>query len=574
MLNPDMIRIITRKQSIIAVSAIIIIAVTVVLTRLLLTTEHSAGMSGSAPSLVEQLAVADSLAQSGDSDRATAIYRSISTSWVTLSPHDTINARAAMTSSLVLAQIYFNHYNDYGAVLESLTVARRIATAYGLPEDGLNFLMGTLFFTVAEQNGADAYFDKGTGYFIRVINSPTAIDSQLRHDAASNLILYAHKGNVAEQSKSTLDRYFESASEDGSDQAFSLNVMLDSLMRSIAAGNHAEAMTIIGQMKSRENLPRERVLPFIYFISGEIAVQSGDYDDALRYFKLSESLINPEYGRDMELQVYESLADVYSHLGDRLRMGEYADTANRMRRSITSFSQISSLKNAEIKEEIDSIHASLQQERERSRTLRRWTITGLIFGILTALIIAMLLFFLRRIREKNRTLYLRYVDLLRLRVHRPSYDKHSDEASDAESPVYADDSDGQCDDNAASAENIGLIEHILDTADELYSPNFSAAVMSVMTGVKPRTLSAIIADHYKTSFRHLINSRRIRTVCMRLETESVYDNLTVDAIAESVGIKSRTTFTTAFKKETGMTPAQYIRFVHERKTGMDADLSL
>ena len=41
--------------------------------------------------------------------------------------------------------------------------------------------------------------------------------------------------------------------------------------------------------------------------------------------------------------------------------------------------------------------------------------------------------------------------------------------------------------------------------------------------------------------------------------------LTIEAIANEVGFKSRTTFTTAFKHFTGLTPTDYIRMSKEDK---------
>ena len=42
-----------------------------------------------------------------------------------------------------------------------------------------------------------------------------------------------------------------------------------------------------------------------------------------------------------------------------------------------------------------------------------------------------------------------------------------------------------------------------------------------------------------------------------------YGNYTIEAISESVGFKSRSTFVTSFKRITGLTPSQYQRMARE-----------
>ena len=47
---------------------------------------------------------------------------------------------------------------------------------------------------------------------------------------------------------------------------------------------------------------------------------------------------------------------------------------------------------------------------------------------------------------------------------------------------------------------------------------------------------------------------------MRLENPEKYGRLTIRAIGESVGFQSVSTFTAAFQKATGLTPAVYMKY--------------
>lgn len=68
-----------------------------------------------------------------------------------------------------------------------------------------------------------------------------------------------------------------------------------------------------------------------------------------------------------------------------------------------------------------------------------------------------------------------------------------------------------------------------------------------------------INEHVQGGFRQLLLDYRIREACRRLGDNDTFGNLTVEGIANSVGIASRSTFSLSFKRLTGLTPAEYRR---------------
>lgn len=525
-----------------------------------------------------QLAVADSVADAGNIEEAMALYHLIGQGWKDIPDSDTDNARAALTALLVEAQIAFYDYNDYGKTLSALTQAKKLTSKFGFSQNGTNFLLGTLYCTIAAQNDVPEYFNIAAKYFESVLNDKST-DSELKWYAATNIILFADKAQVSRISENALKNYFKTPQTGESLKGQIFNRKIESLMKAVRGGNNALAVSIADSLSASSEIPIERVLPGIYFIAGQASADAGNYKQSLNFLLKSEKLVNADSGKDMQLDIYEAIANAYSHLGMREEMGVYAMKAGELRRSLTSFSQISSLKRVEIEDEINGIKDNLQTEKQRNVTLRRWIIAGIIFLLLASGFIGALVYLLARLRQSNRMLYRRYVDLLNVGNRGQDITPVADTTMDNEDNQQ--NLNGEIDDvsvfaNLSSPETSGAaykpskadidaIDKVLENAPELYTSNFSVAVMSELTGIKPRTLSTIISEHYGTTFRGLVNSRRVRNVCMILETTSQYDNLTVDAIAESVGIKSRTTFTSAFKVETGMTPAQYIKFAMERK---------
>ena len=57
--------------------------------------------------------------------------------------------------------------------------------------------------------------------------------------------------------------------------------------------------------------------------------------------------------------------------------------------------------------------------------------------------------------------------------------------------------------------------------------------------------------------------KAIKEACKRMGDIEHYGNYTIEAISESVGFKSRSTFVTSFKRITGLTPSQYQRLARK-----------
>lgn len=75
--------------------------------------------------------------------------------------------------------------------------------------------------------------------------------------------------------------------------------------------------------------------------------------------------------------------------------------------------------------------------------------------------------------------------------------------------------------------------------------------------LSPRYLSYVLSRHYELNFNDYINSFRISYIVELMESAQE-KNFTFEAIAQEAGFSSRTTFFTAFKKQTGLSPTQYL----------------
>lgn len=78
--------------------------------------------------------------------------------------------------------------------------------------------------------------------------------------------------------------------------------------------------------------------------------------------------------------------------------------------------------------------------------------------------------------------------------------------------------------------------------------------LSKMLGISPHQLSQFLNEHLENNFTTYINSYRIQEACEIISTGS---RLTLESIGYEVGFNSKSTFFTAFKKHTSMTPLSY-----------------
>jgi len=114
-----------------------------------------------------------------------------------------------------------------------------------------------------------------------------------------------------------------------------------------------------------------------------------------------------------------------------------------------------------------------------------------------------------------------------------------------------------------------LAERIVQTmqqhTNEICDENFNRETLAQLVGTSANNVSQVLSERLDKNFSQLLNEYRIREACRRFSDQQHYGNLTIEAVAASVGIKSRSTFVANFKKYTGLTPSEYVR--EARKKG-------
>ena len=90
------------------------------------------------------------------------------------------------------------------------------------------------------------------------------------------------------------------------------------------------------------------------------------------------------------------------------------------------------------------------------------------------------------------------------------------------------------------------------------SHNPSLKKLGEALGTHPNTISRLINQHTDGNFNDFVNGFRIRLAIERLRSDT-YQNWTIEGVGQSVGFRSKSSFYQAFKKQTGMSPAAYLK---------------
>lgn len=105
---------------------------------------------------------------------------------------------------------------------------------------------------------------------------------------------------------------------------------------------------------------------------------------------------------------------------------------------------------------------------------------------------------------------------------------------------------------------VSQLNDFIKRADKPYlNEKISLTEVSKLLNVSSQQLSQVINEKTNYNFNDFINYYRIEEAKSLLISDS-YANLTIDAIAQKAGFNSKSAFYTAFKKQTKMTPKEFI----------------
>lgn len=116
--------------------------------------------------------------------------------------------------------------------------------------------------------------------------------------------------------------------------------------------------------------------------------------------------------------------------------------------------------------------------------------------------------------------------------------------------------------NEKNEEIVKIIEKALQKDKVFLNPTISSQELAKLLELSQSNLSYVVNNSFKKSFRDLINEYRVEEVKSKLNNID-YKHMSILGIALECGFNSEASFYRIFKKNTGVSPKEYI---HQKKT--------
>lgn len=343
-----------------------------------------------------------------------------------------------------------------------------------------------------------------------------------------------------------------------------------------------------------------------FMIKGDQALAKKDYAEALRCFKNMEKSVGETEGAGRYVATaYNHQAEVYSLMGDKKAVFETLGKWNNViRKHNLKFSRVEYCKSLyELYKESGNTNKARYYELEyfkakdvlesegklkkisemqfldqlqeanneiiamAKRRKLMYCIIALVCLIAATSSTAMWLVWKKnkKLKESHRVMFERMQDLLKNddAMHRTieSYEKQVEEMkmqhegqSQAKHPKYQNSTLGEIE----KEQIYNKVCLVMSDTENICKDGFNLKKLSEMIKCPYPKVSQSINEMYGKNFNAILNDYRIKEACRRLSNKG-YEHFTIEAIAASVGFKSRTTFIATFKRITGFTPSEYQR---------------
>lgn len=311
---------------------------------------------------------------------------------------------------------------------------------------------------------------------------------------------------------------------------------------------------------------RQRTELFHAYTVAILFWRSGDHRGATRQLEylIRKPFVQSQY--DVRLEIYSLLYRISLEQGDKVSADRYLLSFFKTREAMMKATRVGGIERVKFLGQMREINGRVQLMAYRQRAYR---LAVIIISLLSSVILlfAFLLYRKNRhLKELNTVLYQRIQEMLltgeEAKAPQPSSAPESpEEATAGKREKYQNSRLNDQD----KAEIMQRIEQVMANPRVICSETFSLGRLSTLTGYSYKVVSQVINERYGKNFNALLAERRICEACRKLNSPDTNSQYTVAAIAESVGYKSYSTFTAAFRKVTGLKPSEYIKIAAKQK---------
>lgn len=309
----------------------------------------------------------------------------------------------------------------------------------------------------------------------------------------------------------------------------------------------------------------------------------GENDEAIALLKDGVNIAVKYDAKDAIVNILEELYYMYKNLGQKHAADSVQLLYLKRKDALLNENHLLNLNEIEFQSNLRKVSEQMKEEvqRRKLQSILLWVTVVIVVIIIISLL--MLWHRYREVQDRNLHLYKKNEENLRTEKEankqRTELEKQVDSLkkeiknlsssskveTDYDSDENTESAKQQANKSKATANSsldeeyknviINRIENVMTSSDDVYLADFSLNRLSELVEAKPRHVSQIVNEKYG-HFYAILNNYRIKEACRRFH-DPKYFHLSIEAISQGLGFKSRSNFVQVFKRITGLTPSEY-----------------
>ncbi len=468
--------------------------------------------------------------------------------------------RICATAMNNLACCYtYGYVKDFPQALSYLTKALAIAEANGFErEKGIIYInMANLYSMCGSNFDAKGMVKHAVDYYIKSFQQGVKTESyDLQTNAFIDLFSSPNVRNVSLQPFASL--FSKSMPDSTADLRYAR--MLYKAVAAEMKGNYAVARRIYIELLPVINM---RWTPEIYVMDTHMSIartyaMERNYARAIASYKQAQAMANADSNLVVLAAVAGSLSQVCRSMGDTVGAEKYKIQQRDLRDSLIATYGLNVTGGMFLEMAEQRTQQLAAEQRVRSAVINML----LLLLVAVGAFLVMLVKKNRQLSLRNRKLYDNNVEMLQteeqLRVQREQESLAMHGEKKEKSHPDALDSDSR-------QHLYARIQTVMENPEWFCRNDFSLPLLAQLVGSNKTYVSQTINTCHGQNFVTWLGNCRVKEACRRINNHDKYGQFTLEGISESVGFKSRTTFTTAFKRLIGLTPSEYLKISKKKE---------
>ncbi len=416
-------------------------------------------------------------------------------------------------------------------------------------------------------------YDKSEEFLLKCIDLIDNADIKIeKGNIYNNLGLIAHERNDFETELSYLKKALISYKQQN-----------DSLGMAIVIGNIAR----IDQNKENYNDALKGFYKALEYISkynsysnivtlnmhiGATYLKLKKYNKALQYLNSALEMARKNKYKEQEMKVLHNLSEVSNEMKDYKSSLDFLEKYHSINDSLfdkEKHRQISELnikyKTIKKDNEISLLNKDKFIQEQRYKMQKRLMILLTLIILIIIIFAGVILFFNKRQYVLYKNLVKKNIELLDKEniIEQNKQNKTSNKNITKQQKIEYNTNNDDDNKDVYSTLDENLINEVASLIlealekDKIYlNKDLTINNMAESLNINRTYLSQIINGYFKKNFSTFINEYRIKDAQKKLLSDN---NITIEAISQEVGFKSKSAFNSAFKKYTGVTPSFFVK---------------